>query len=92
MEKRLAKNKNEEIPENLTLLFQNLVEPTVFNGELPETNYYLKTSKTATSINNSISKAINNRTNEKLIKDDETQIEEVKIIAKKQDLKQKIYK
>lgn len=85
-----SKNKNEEIPENLTLLFQNLVEPTVFNGELPETNYYLKTSKTATSINNSISKAINNRTNEKLIKDDETQIEEVKIIAKKQDLKQKL--
>lgn len=70
--------------DKLSMTFQTLNENIPYKGTLPPTNYRLTTEKTP--LNPIAANAIQNINNQKLIRNDETQIEEVQLTAKKKDL------
>lgn len=72
-------------PDNFNIAFQPIVTPTLYNQALPKTDYQLVTRTTDNVIAPEIKKAIDNQKNLKVINDGSTQIEEVKIKAKKRD-------
>ena len=81
---------SQSVPDNLTLILQPTVEPTVFTGNLPTTNYTLTSSKVA--LPPSVANAITNKQNKEVMHKDEIQIAAVNITAKKEDSKAKLDK
>ncbi len=75
--------------DNLSLFLKPLVESTPFTGEFPKVPYTLKAGTSAPQ-NKSIANAITSQKNKVTLKKNEILIEEVKIKAKKQDLKEKL--
>ncbi len=70
--------------DQLSMTFQSLNENIPYKGSLPTSNYSLTTEKVP--LNPIAANAIQNINNQKLIRTDETQIEEVQLTAKKKDL------
>lgn len=85
------KNKNAE-PDNLEISFQPLVHNIPYKGIFPETDYHLVNSPQKIQQDQEVANAIQNIKNQKLLHENETQIEEVKIIAKKTDPKEQLDK
>lgn len=73
------------VPDNLNLTFQPVVTPVLYNQALPKINYQLVTRTSNSAIAPEIKKAIDNQKNIKIINDGSTQIEEVKVRAKKRN-------
>lgn len=84
-------NKESSAPENLSLIFQPIVTPVLYNNNLPATNYHLVTRTADSKIAPEITRAITSQKNEKVVvTDDSVQIAAVNIKAKKQDPKEKL--
>lgn len=83
---------NDKVSEsdNLSMTFQILTENVPYRGTLPATNYRLTTEKITE--NPSVKNALQNIANQKSIRDNETQIEEVQITAKKKNLTEELDK
>jgi len=70
--------------DKLSMTFQTLNENIPYKGNLPASNYHLTADKTP--VNPAVANALQNIANQKSIRNDEIQIEEVKLTAKKKDL------
>jgi hypothetical protein len=70
--------------DKLSMTFQTLNENIPYKGTLPASNYHLTADKTP--VNPAVANALQNIANQKSIRNDEIQIEEVKLTAKKKDL------
>lgn len=79
----LNKDKASE-SDNLNLIFQSVTENAIYKGTLPATNYRLTTEKTPA--NPIVINALQNIKNQNNIRNDEIQIQEVQVTAKKKDL------
>lgn len=79
--------------DNLSISFQSLVSNIPYKNNLPPTNYQLVNSGQS-SANPSIAKALQNKKNQQTLKsaNEETLIEEVKVVAKKVDKKAELDK
>ncbi|KMQ64638.1 hypothetical protein ACM46_10335 [Chryseobacterium angstadtii] len=78
--------------DNLFVTVEPLVNPTTFKGNFPGTKYTLVKSGATKTLSPSISRAINTQKNNKKIDNADVQIEEVKLVGKKQDPKEELDK
>ncbi|PIF46285.1 hypothetical protein CLU96_3310 [Chryseobacterium sp. 52] len=85
-------NSKESNTNNLFVTAEPLVTPTQFKGNFPSTKYKLVKAVENKKISPTISRAINTQKNIKKTENAEIQIEEVKIVAKKQDPKEELDK
>ncbi|KFC22985.1 hypothetical protein [Chryseobacterium sp. FH1] len=83
-------NSNEKQQVNLTLKLKPLIETNITKLNFPHTRYELKEVNENYAVPSSIKKALTNAENYDKITNDETQIEEVKIIKKKSDAIKKL--
>ncbi|TXF78920.1 hypothetical protein [Chryseobacterium sp.] len=83
---------NDPLPQNLTLKFKPLVNPTPYRGILPYHSYYVgpKTSDSKQSMR--LERAFNNLKSQKSIKDNAILIEKINLIAQKQNATKKLEK
>ncbi|SHL11572.1 alpha-2-macroglobulin family protein [Chryseobacterium polytrichastri] len=85
------KNK-ESSTDNLFVTVEPLINPTQFKGNFPNTKYKLVKATENKKLPIAISRAINNQKNNKKEENIDVQIEEVKIVGKKQDPKEELNK
>jgi len=83
-------NSNEKQQNNLTLKLKPIIETNISQLNFPQTGYVLKEIDENYSLPNLIKKAFANVQNNEKILQDETMIEEVKIIKKKSDAVRKL--
>lgn len=85
------KNK-ESNTDNLFVTVEPLINPTQFKGNFPNTKYKLVKATENSKRPLAISRAINNQKNNKKAENIDVQIEEVKLVGKKQDPKEELNK
>jgi len=85
-------NTKEANADNLFLTVEPLVSPTEFKGNFPSTKYRLVKTAGNKKVSPQISRAINTQKNIKKTSDADVQIEEVKLVGKKQDPKEELNK
>ncbi|WP_027382211.1 hypothetical protein [Epilithonimonas caeni] len=87
------KNKASE-SDNVNIYFQPLTNNIIYKGNLPATNYRLVDPGQNSQVSSDVAKALQNKKNQQILKtaNEETLIEEVKVTAKKVDLKEKLDK
>lgn len=80
--------------DNVNIYFQPLTNNIIYKGNLPATNYRLAESSQNAQVSSDVAKALQNKKNQQILKaaNEETQIEEVQVTAKKVDLKEKLDK
>ncbi|SMP88916.1 hypothetical protein SAMN05421679_101589 [Epilithonimonas pallida] len=80
--------------DNVNIYFQPLTNNIIYKGNLPATNYRLAESSQNAQMSSDVAKALQNKKNQQILKaaNEETQIEEVQVTAKKVDLKEKLDK
>ncbi|PQA90890.1 hypothetical protein B0A69_19345 [Chryseobacterium shigense] len=78
--------------DNLFVTIEPLVTPTSFKGNFPGTKYTLVKSGENKTISKAVSRAINTQRNTKKTENTDVQIEEVKLVGKKQDPKEELDK
>lgn len=83
-------NSNDKQQVNLTLKLKPLIETNIAKLNFPQTRYELKEVNENYAVSSSIKKALTNAENYAKITNDETQIEEVKIVKKKSDAIKKL--
>lgn len=83
-------NSNDKQQVNLTLKLKPLIKTNIAKLYFPQTRYELKEVNENYAVPSSIKKALTNAENYDKITNDETQIEEVKIIKKKSDAIKKL--
>lgn len=82
----------ESSTDNLFVTVEPLINPTQFKGNFPNTKYKLVKAAENKKLPVAISRAINNQKNNKKEENIDVQIEEVKIVGKKQDPKEELNK
>jgi hypothetical protein len=87
-----SENNKEASTENLFVTVEPLVNPTQFKGNFPATKYKLVKAAENKKISPVISRAINTQKNNKKTENVDVQIEEVKLVGKKQDPKEELDK
>ncbi|SDG11518.1 hypothetical protein SAMN05421825_2704 [Epilithonimonas hungarica] len=87
------KNKASE-SDNVNIYFQPLTNNIIYKSNLPPTNYRLVDPGQNSQVGSDVAKALQNKKNQQILKtaNEETLIEEVKVTAKKVDLKEKLDK
>jgi len=85
-------NSKESNTDNLFVTVEPLVNPTEFKGNFPGTKYKLVKTAENKKISPAISRAINTQKNIKKTENADVQIEEVKLVGKKQDPKEELNK
>ncbi|MCS3870283.1 hypothetical protein J3D55_003199 [Chryseobacterium ginsenosidimutans] len=87
-----SENNKEASTENLFVTVEPLVNPTQFKGNFPSTKYKLVKAAENKKLSPAISRAINTQKNNKKTENVDVQIEEVKLVGKKQDPKEELDK
>lgn len=87
-----SEDNKESNADNLFVTVEPLVTPISFKGNFPGTKYTLVKAGENKTLSPSISRAINTQKNIKKTESTDIQIEEVKIVAKKQDPKEELDK
>lgn len=87
-----SEDSKESGTDNLFVTIEPLVTPTSFKGNFPGTKYTLVKAGANQPLSSSISRAINTQKNIKKTASTDVQIEEVKLVGKKQDPKEELDK
>ncbi|MCT2406239.1 hypothetical protein NZD88_01550 [Chryseobacterium antibioticum] len=87
-----SQDNKESGTDNLFVTIEPLVTPTSFKGNFPGTKYTLVKSGENKTVPPTISRAINTQKNSKKTNNIDVQIEEVKLVGKKQDPKEELDK
>lgn len=87
-----SENDKESGTDNLFVTVEPLVNPVPFKGNFPGTKYTLVKAGENKTVSPTISRAINTQKNAKKIENADVQIEEVKLVGKKQDPKEELDK
>lgn len=87
-----SENNKEASTDNLYVTVEPLVNPTQFKGNFPSTKYKLVKAPENKKLSPAISRAVNTQKNIKKAEDVDAQIEEVKLVGKKQDPKEELDK
>jgi len=87
-----SENNKESGTDNLFVTVEPLVNPVAFKGNFPGTKYKLVKAGENKTLSPSISRAINTQKNTKKVENADVQIEEVKLVGKKQDPKEELDK
>lgn len=87
-----SEKSKESSTDNLFVTVEPLVNPTQFKGNFPSTKYKLVKATENRKLPPSISRAITSQKNNKKAENIDVQIEEVKIVGKKQDPKEELDK
>ncbi|NML69158.1 hypothetical protein HHL23_05050 [Chryseobacterium sp. RP-3-3] len=87
-----SQDNKESSTDNLFVTIEPLVTPTSFKGNFPGTKYTLVKSGENKTVSRNISRAINTQKNSKKTNNIDVQIEEVKLVGKKQDPKEELDK
>lgn len=82
----------ESSTDNLFVTVEPLVNPTQFKGNFPNTKYKLVKATENKKLSTTISRAINTQKNNRKTDNVDVQIEEVKLVGKKQDPKEELNK
>jgi len=82
----------ESSTDNLFVTVEPLVNPTQFKGNFPSTKYKLVKATENKKLSTTISRAINTQKNNRKTDNVDVQIEEVKLVGKKQDPKEELNK
>ncbi|ANF52797.1 hypothetical protein A0O34_20770 [Chryseobacterium glaciei] len=82
----------ESSTDNLFVTVEPLVNPTQFKGNFPNTKYKLVKATENKKLPTTISRAINTQKNNRKTENVDVQIEEVKLVGKKQDPKEELNK
>ncbi|MFP3590479.1 hypothetical protein [Chryseobacterium sp. SIMBA_038] len=82
----------ESSTDNLFVTVEPLVNPTQFKGNFPSTKYKLVKATENKKLSTTISRAINTQKNNRKTENVDVQIEEVKLVGKKQDPKEELNK
>lgn len=82
----------ESSTDNLFVTVEPLVNPTQFKGNFPNTKYKLVKAIENKKLSTTISRAINTQKNNRKTENVDVQIEEVKLVGKKQDPKEELNK
>lgn len=78
--------------DNLFVTVEPLINPIQFKGNFPSTKYKLVKAAESKKLSPTISRAINTQKNNKKTENVDVQIEEVKLVGKKQDPKEELNK
>lgn len=87
-----SQDNKESNTDNLFVTIEPLVTPTSFKGNFPATKYTLVKSGENKTVSPTISRAINTQKNSRKTENADVQIEEVKLVGKKQDPKEELEK
>ena len=86
------KDRKISVPDNLTMVFQPMVDFVPLKGELPSVNYHLIDRNLNSEVPKEIARALTNKNNRKTLRDNEILIEEIKIKVTKIHAKSKLNK